>query len=151
MESEIDRLIEKLKDKINDNDCFDFSLHIDCCRIKASGYKLKIRFDGCADRYFSKDGGCDCIFIFSDKVCIVECTTGKFGSRDAKRKPEQIKACYNLVRSLGYKGLIVAILYYESFDKNISKKRVELELKNIKKKDRGFIIKYRKCGKESIT
>ncbi len=151
MVDEIDKLIEKLKNKINDDDCFDFSLHIDCCGIKASRYKLKIKFDGCADRYFGKDGGCDCIFIFSDKVCVVECTTGKFGSRDAKRKPEQIKACYNLVRSLGYRGLIVAIFYYESFSKNISKERVELELKDIKKKDKGFIIKFRKCGKEPIA
>lgn len=151
MASEIEKLIKTLKNKINDDNCFEFSNNIDGCVIKASNYKLKVRFDGCADRYFSKDGGCDCIFIFSDEVCIVECTTGKFGSRDAKRKSEQIKACYNLVRSLSYRGLIVAIFYYESFSKNISKERVELELKDIKKKDRGFIIKFRKCGKEPIA
>ena len=142
MVNEIEKLIEKLKNKINDNSCFDFNLHIDCCRIKASGYKLKIRFDECADRYFGKDGGCDCIFIFSDKVCIVECTRGKFGSRDAKRKPKQIKVCYNLIRSLGYRGLIVAIFYYEHFEKNISKERVKLELRDIKKKDKGLIVRY---------
>ncbi len=135
---EIEKLIKALKDRINDDNCFKFGNNIDGCVIKASNYILKIRFDKCADRHFGRDGGCDCIFIFPDKVCIVECTTGKFDSRDAKRKPEQIRVCYTLIRSLGYRGLIVAIFYYESFSKNISKERVELELRDIKKKDIRF-------------
>ncbi len=150
MANEIDKLIKTLKSKINDNDCVNFKLHIDCCRIKISRYLLKIRFDKCADRFFGKNGGCNCIFIFSDKVCIVECTTGEFGSLDAKRKPKQIKECYDLIRSLGYKGLIVAVFYYEHFGKKISKERIELELKDIKKRDRGFIIRFKKCG-ESLS
>ena len=107
MVNEIEKLIEKLKNKINDNSCFDFNLHIDCCRIKASGYRLKIRFDECADRYFGKDGGCDCIFIFSNKVCVVECTSDS----DANVKFEQLRKCYNLIRNLGYNGFIQPVIY----------------------------------------
>jgi hypothetical protein len=69
--SEIERLIELLKSRINDENCFEFSNNIDGCKIRARGYKLKIRFDGCANKYFNVDGGCDCIFVFSNKVCIV--------------------------------------------------------------------------------
>ena len=144
MKDEIHKLIKTLKDKI-EGDCFNFKLHIDCCRIRSSKYKLKVRFDGCADRFFNKSGGCDCIFIFSDKVCLVECTTGTFGSLGARRKPKQIRECYDLIRSLDYKGLIVAIIYYESF-KSVSKKRVEIELKEIKKGDKNFFFRFCKCG-----
>jgi hypothetical protein len=138
--NEIERLIELLKSRINDENCFEFSNNIDGCKISISkkGYKelkLKIKIDKCADRYLFKESEkekkCDCIFIFSDKVCIVECTTGKFGSRDLKNKPEQIRRCYKLIRSYGYRGLIVAFFYYEHFDKFVTQKSVENRLKDI--------------------
>ena len=67
------------------------------------------------------------------------------GSLDARRKPKQIRECYDLIRSLDYKGLIVAIIYYESF-KSVSKRRVEIELKEIKKGDKNFFFRFCKCG-----
>ncbi|GEM_PF-3200965 len=142
-------LIDKITDKVKNKDCFEFSHNIDGCKIKVISYKFKVKFDGCADAYFGIEGGCDCIFIFPHKVCIVECTTGKFGSRDAKRKPKQIKKCYTIVRDLGYRGLIEAVIYYEKID-STSKKRVEIELKDIKKKDSGFIVKFLRCGADVL-
>ena len=145
---ETDSLIRRIMDKVDD-DCFEFGNNIDGCKVKASRFSHKVRFDECANEYFGVEGGCDCIFIFPDKVCIVECTTGKFGSEDAERKPKQIRECYRVIRSLGYRGLITAVFYYGSINK-ISKERAEIELKDLKKKDRGFIIKFLKCGKDSI-
>ncbi len=147
--NEIEALIDKITNKIKNEKCFDFSYNIDGCRIKATHYKLKLGFDGCADGYFGVNGGCDCIFIFPNKVCIVECTTGKFGSTDAKRKPKQIKECYTVVRNLGYQGLIEAIIYYETID-STAKNRAEIELKDIKKKDKGFIVKFFRCGIDTL-
>ena len=148
--NEIERLIELLKSRVNDENCFEFSNNIDGCKVGAKGYKLKIKVDKCADKYLFEESEeekkCDCIFIFSDKVCIVERTTGKFGSRDLKNKPEQIRRCYKLIRSYGYRGLIVAFFYYEHFDKFVTQKSVENRLKDIKKVDKGFIIRFRKCG-----
>jgi len=146
MASEIDRLIEKLKDKINDDDCFDFGLHIDCCRIKASGYKLKVRFDWCANEYFSVDGGCDCIFIFSDKVCVVECTRGKFSDSDANVKFEQLRKCYHLIRSLGYKGFVQPVIYFGKSAKASALSKIRNKIK----KEFNVVPKICKCDKDPI-
>lgn len=147
----IDKLIETIKSKIG-NDCFEFALHIDCCRIRLSNERrkclmLKIRFDKCADKYLGLNGGCDCIFVFPDKISLIECTTGKFRDTDAKRKPEQIKRCYEFIRSLNYNGLIEIVIYSNYFKKT-AMCRFENELKDVKKK--GAVIRFLRCGRDPI-
>ncbi|WP_456370607.1 hypothetical protein [Geoglobus sp.] len=142
-------LAKELREMLKGN-CLDFSNNIDGCRIKSSEYILKVKFDKCADKNFDVDGGCDCIFILRDKVAIVECTRGNFGSRDAIRKPEQLKKCYEVVRRLGYSGLIVMVIYFRHIS-NTAKSRAEIELKNLKRKDKKLILKFLKCGRDKIS
>ena len=148
---EIDKLVGIIKSKI-DNDCFEFPLHIDCCRIKLSNERrkslmLKIRFDGCADECLGLEGGCDCIFVFPDKVSLVECTAGKFRDTDARRKPKQIKKCYEFIKSLNHSGLIEIVIYSDHFKKT-AMYRFESELEDVKKK--GAIIRFLRCGRDPM-
>ncbi len=147
--SDTEILAKKFKEILNNN-CLAFSNNIDGCRIKSTNYILKIKFDSCANKNFKIDGGCDCIFILSDKVAIVECTRGIFGNRDAKRKPKQLKKCYKIIRELGYTGLVVMNIYFEKIS-STAKARVEIELKDLKKKDKKVVLKFLKCGRDEIT
>ena len=148
----IDEIVKRMESKIDSN-CFDFSLHIDCCRIVLSNERrkdliIKVRFDGCADEFLGSRGGCDCILVFSDKICLVECTSGKFRDSEVGRRSIQIRKCYEFVRSLGYDGLVEIVIYSNHF-KGMAMKKFEHELKDVKKK--GAIIRFLRCGRDGIT
>lgn len=134
-------LIEIIKEKVQDKGCFEFS-NIDGCKVKCSDCQLKVRFDGCANKYFGVDGGCDCIVIWRSKIALIECKTGKFGSSDAKKASVQIKKCYEFVKNENIKDNIEAIIFYENIEYT-SRSRVKIDLKILK-----IPIKFYKCGVE---
>ncbi len=132
------KLIELMKKTVKNDDCFNFN-KIDGCRVICSKCLLRIKFDNCAGIYFNVKGGCDCIIFWNNKVALIECKLGKFGSSDAKKASEQIKKCHEFVQSKGYDGHIEAVIYFESID-YMSKSRVE--------KDLEIPVKFHKCGVE---
>ncbi len=135
-------LINIIKNKINKEECFDCK-NIDGCRVKCSDCLLKVRFDNCANIYFGVDGGCDCIIILKNKIALIECKNGKFGSSDAKKASEQIKKCFKFIKNKGYSGYIEGVIYFRYID-STSKSRVEIELRHKRK----IPVKFCKCGED---
>lgn len=136
-------LIEIIKNTIkNQKDCFDFD-NIDGCRVKCLDCRLKVRFDKCAASYFGFDGGCDCVVIFKDKISLIECKNGKFGSSDAKKSIKQIEKCHEFVKNNGNNRYIEAVIYYGKGIEPISMNRVRIELKRS-----NLPVKFYKCGDE---
>ncbi len=136
-------LIEIIKNRIkNQKKCFDFD-NIDGCRVKCPDCRLKVRFDKCAASYFGFDGGCDCIIIFKDKICLIECKNGKFGSSDAKKSVKQIEKCYEFVKNNGNNQYTEAVIYFGEGIESISMNRVKAELKSS-----NLPVKFYRCGDE---
>ncbi len=136
-------LSEIIKNKIkNKNECFDFT-NIDGCRDKCSDCLLRVRFDKCADIYFEFDGGCDCIIIFKNKISLVECKNGKFGSSDAKQSIKQIEKCHEFVKNNGNNRYIEAVIYYGKGIDYTSMSRVRTDLKMSH-----LSVKFYRCGQE---
>jgi len=138
---EIIEIIERIRATIG-AECLDNIRNIDGCRVVCNnkGLLLKMRFDNCANNYFERQGGCDCIFLFCDKIFLIECKKGKFGSSDAKKAINQIKSCNEFIRDeLGYRGFIEVIIYYGKSMDPIAITRLKIELKS-------FILKIFKCG-----
>jgi hypothetical protein len=135
-------LIEIIKNTVQNEECFYFS-NIDGCRVKCSDCLLKVRFDGCADSYFGFDGGCDCIVIFKDKICLIECKNGKFGSSDAKKSVKQIEKCYKFVKNNSNNRHIEAVVYFGEGIEYTSMSRVKAELKWLY-----LSVKFYKCGQK---
>ncbi|MCX9011738.1 MAG: hypothetical protein OIN66_11530 [Candidatus Methanoperedens sp.] len=134
-------LIEIIKNTIkNTKECFEF-YNVDGCRVKCPNCQLKIRFDGCANSYFGVKGGCDCIIIFKDKISLVECKNGKFGSSDAKNSIEQIKKCCNFVKNNGNDRFIEAVIYHGGGVEYMSMSRVKIELERLH-----LSVEFYKCG-----
>lgn len=135
-------LIEIIKNAVQNTECFDFS-NIDGCRVKCPDCLLKVRFDNCADSYFGFDGGCDCIIIFKNKITLIECKNGYFGSSDAKKSIKQIEKCYAFIKNNGYNRYIEAAIFFGGGINTISMKRVIIELKGL-----SLSVEFYKCGHE---
>lgn len=136
-QSELIRVITK---KVKNEACFNFS-NIDGCKVKCSSCQLKFRFDNCVDKFFGFTGGCDCIIIFKEKTSLIECKSGKFGSKDAKKVIKQIIKCFEFIRSQGYDQHIEAVIYFDNGHKT-SMDRVKTDLKSY------VPVRFNKCGKE---
>ncbi len=137
-------LIEIIKNTIkNQKECFDFD-NIDGCRVKCPDCQLKVRFDKCAASYFGFNGGCDCIIVFKDKISLIECKNGAFGSSDAKKSVKQIEKCYEFViKNNSSNRFIEAVIYYGKGTRSISVNRVKTDLKLLK-----LPVKFLQCGLE---
>ena len=150
---EIRELMDRLRERVGE-ECIEEiesgrarAWNVDGCRVRASGCVMKVRFDCCADERLSGvKGGCDLVLVFEDRVCIVECTGGRLGNLDARRKTEQVKKCLEALRGLSRacdeRRRIKSVIYHNGADFTaVSKVRSRLqELK--------LNPKFLKCGNE---
>ena len=115
--------------------------NIDGCRIRYRQFLRKFRFDGCLGRFYDIQGGCDCIIALNNKVVLVECKRGQFGSSDAKRASKQFEKCADFVkRIVGYHWKISAMLFSEK-RKPMAMNKIHAEMKRLK-----IPIKFKNCG-----
>jgi len=151
---EIRELMDRLRERVGE-ECIEEmgsgrgarTWNVDGCKVKASGCVMKVRFDCCADERLSGEkGGCDLVLVFEDKVCIVECTSGRLGNLDARRKAKQVKTCLEALRKLSQacdeRKRIRSVIYHNGADPT-ALKRIRIELK-------GLAPKFLKCEKEVL-